>query len=42
MGGAKGQNHLVRVGLLDWQGEEIVRITSVQLKHLARFYHEEE
>ena len=38
----KGLNHLARVGLLDWHGEEIVRITSVQLKHLARFYEEEE
>jgi hypothetical protein len=38
----KGLNHLVRVGLLDWHGEEIVRITSVQLKHLARFYEEGE
>jgi hypothetical protein len=38
----KGLNHLVRVGLLDWHGEEIVRITSVQLKLLARFYEEGE
>ena len=38
----KGLNHLARVGLLDWHGEEIVRITSVQLKHLARFYEEGE
>lgn len=38
----KGLNHLARVGLLDWHGEEIVRITSIQLKHLARFYEEEE
>ena len=38
----KGLNHLARVGLLDWHGEESVRITSVQLKHLARFYEEEE
>ncbi len=38
----KGLNHLARVGLLDWQGEEIVRFTSVQLKHLARFYEEGE
>ena len=36
----KGLNHLARVGLLDWHGEEIVCITSVQLKHLARFYEE--
>jgi hypothetical protein len=34
----KGLQHLARVGLLDWHGEEIVRFTSVQLKHLARFY----
>jgi hypothetical protein len=38
----KGLNHLARVGLLDWHGKEIVRITSVQLKHLARFYEEGE
>ncbi len=38
----KGLNHLVRVGLLDWHGEEIVRFSSVQLKHLARFYEEGE
>ncbi len=38
----KGLKHLVRVGLLEWQGEEIVRFSSVQLKHLARFYDEEE
>ena len=36
----KGLNHLARAGLLDWHGEKIVRITSVQLKHLARFYEE--
>jgi DNA-directed RNA polymerase specialized sigma24 family protein len=38
----KGLSHLARVGLLDWHGEEIVRITSVQLKQLARFYEEGE
>jgi DNA-directed RNA polymerase specialized sigma24 family protein len=38
----KGLSHLARVGLLDWHGEEVVRITSVQLKHLARFYEEGE
>jgi DNA-directed RNA polymerase specialized sigma24 family protein len=38
----KGLKHLVRVGLLEWHGEEIVRFSSVQLKHLARFYDEEE
>jgi DNA-directed RNA polymerase specialized sigma24 family protein len=38
----KGLNHLVRVGLLDWHGEEIVHFSSVQLKHLARFYEEGE
>ena len=38
----KGLSHLARVGLLDWHGEEIVRITIVQLKHLARFYEEGE
>jgi hypothetical protein len=34
--------HLVRAGLLQWHGEEIVRFSSVQLKRLARFYVEEE
>ena len=38
----KGLNHLTRVGLLDWHGEEIVRFSSVQLKYLARFYEEGE
>jgi hypothetical protein len=38
----KGLKHLVREGLLEWHGEEIVRFSSVQLKHLARFYDEEE
>jgi DNA-directed RNA polymerase specialized sigma24 family protein len=38
----KGLNHLARVGLLDWHGEENIRLTSVQLKHLARFYEEGE
>ncbi len=38
----KGLKHLVRAGLLEWHGEEIVRFSSVQLKHLARFYNEEE
>jgi methyl-accepting chemotaxis protein len=38
----KGLNHLVRLGLLDWHGEERVRCSSVQLKHLARFYEEGE
>ena len=37
-----GLNHLARVGLLNWHGEEIIRLTSVQLKHLARFYEEGE
>jgi DNA-directed RNA polymerase specialized sigma24 family protein len=38
----KGLMHLVRVGLLEWHGEEIVHFSSVQLKRLARFYDEEE
>ena len=38
----KGLTHLVRAGLLEWHGEEIVRFSSVQLKRLARFYVEEE
>jgi hypothetical protein len=38
----KGLYHLVKVGLLDWHGEEIIRFSSVQLKHLARFYEEGE
>jgi len=38
----KGLNHLARVGLLDWHGETNIRLTSVQLKHLARFYEEGE
>jgi DNA-directed RNA polymerase specialized sigma24 family protein len=38
----KGLKHLVRVGLLEWYGEEIVRFSSVQLKYLARFYEEGE
>src|SRR6266700_5167333 len=36
----KGLKHLVRAGLLEWHGEEIIRFSSVQLKHLARFYDE--
>lgn len=38
----QGLRHLVRVGLLDWHGEETVRFSSVQHKHLARFYEEGE
>ena len=38
----KGLKHLVRVGLLEWHGEEIVRFSSFQLKHFARFYEEDE
>lgn len=37
----KGLMHLVRAGLLEWYGEEIVRFSSIQLKRLARFYEEE-
>jgi hypothetical protein len=38
----KGLKHLVRAGLLEWHGEEIVRFSSVQMKRLARFHDEEE
>lgn len=37
-----GLKHLVTKGLLDWQGEEVVRCSSAQRKHLARFYEEGE
>lgn len=37
----KGLMHLVRAGLLEWYGEEIVRFSSIQLKRLVRFYEEE-
>jgi hypothetical protein len=37
-----GLKHLVSEGLLDWHGEETVRFSSVQHKHLARFYEEGE
>ncbi len=37
-----GLKHLVTAGLLEWHGEEIVSFSSVQHKHLARFYEEGE
>ncbi|GHO89513.1 hypothetical protein [Dictyobacter formicarum] len=37
----KGLQELVSEGLLDWHGEEIVQLTSAQLKRLSRFYKEE-
>jgi DNA-directed RNA polymerase specialized sigma24 family protein len=36
-----GLNELVHEGLLDWNGEEIVRFTPAQKKRLERFYREE-
>ncbi len=33
-----GLQHLVAEGLLDWYGEETIRLTSSQCKRLARFY----
>jgi len=33
-----GLQHLVAEGLLDWSGEETIRLTSSQCKRLARFY----
>ncbi len=37
----KGLHALVTEGLLDWQGEEVVSLSAVQLKRLSRFYKEE-
>lgn len=37
-----GLKHLAAEGLLDWQGEGVVCITSTQRKRLARFYEEGE
>ncbi|GCE11259.1 RNA polymerase sigma factor [Tengunoibacter tsumagoiensis] len=37
----QGLRGLVAEGLLDWQGESIVRLTSAQLKRLLRFYKDE-
>lgn len=37
-----GLKHLVSQGLLEWHGEEIVRFSSAQQKHLARFFEEGE
>ncbi len=37
-----GLKQLVSKGLLEWHGEEIVRFSSAQHKHLARFYEEGE
>jgi hypothetical protein len=36
-----GLNELVAEGLLDWQGEETVRLTATQRRRLSRFYREE-
>lgn len=36
-----GLQHLTNAGLLDWMGDEVVQITPMQLKQLARFYEEE-
>jgi hypothetical protein len=36
-----GLHELVHEGLLDWNGEEIVRFTPAQKKRLERFYREE-
>ncbi len=36
-----GLNELVTEGLLDWDGDAVVHITSTQMKRLARFYKDE-
>jgi hypothetical protein len=36
-----GLKELVTEGLLDWDGDAVVRITSTQMKRLARFYKDE-
>ena len=36
-----GLQHLTRAGLLNWQGEGVVHLTSAQRKLLTRFYEEE-
>ena len=36
-----GLNELVAGGLLSWSGEEIVRLTTAQMKRLSRYYAEE-
>jgi len=36
-----GLRYLTNAGLLNWQGEEVIRITSAQQKLLTRFYEEE-
>jgi hypothetical protein len=36
-----GLQHLTRAGLLNWQGEDVIRMTSAQRKLLTRFYEEE-
>lgn len=38
----KGLRHLTAKGLLDWNGEEVIRFSSVQEKRLARFYEQGE
>jgi DNA-directed RNA polymerase specialized sigma24 family protein len=36
-----GLKELVAEGLLNWQGEDVVRLTAAQLKRLARYYRDE-
>jgi hypothetical protein len=36
-----GLNELVREGLLHWQDNDVVHISSAQMKHLLRFYRDE-
>lgn len=38
----RGLQHLAAIGLINWQGEEIVLLSSEQRKNLARFYEEGE
>jgi hypothetical protein len=37
-----GLKHLTTEGLLDWHGEEMLRLLLSQCKRLARFYEEGE
>jgi hypothetical protein len=37
-----GLQELVAEGLLEWHGEEVVRLSTAQVKRLARFYREDE
>jgi hypothetical protein len=36
-----GLQHLAHIGLLNWSGEEVVRLTPLEQKRLTRFYEEE-